>query len=484
MRHKILFFVLLIAAHLSGFVLSTPAVQAEQDTTPTIVLFIRLNNEVINPVTAEYIISSIDHAEQIKALCLVLQLDTPGGLLESTRDVVKRILNSRVPIVVYVYPSGARAASAGVFITLASHIAAMAPSTNIGAAHPVSISGTPEPPSPSKPSKEKSPETQEPDKTTEKKETAPGDIMSEKIVNDAAAWIRAIAEYRQRNAAWAEEAVRKSLSLTETEALRLNVIDLIAESEEKLVAQINGREVQVLDKKIKLNTQKAVLQHLPMSKRQRLLSILANPNIAYLLLILGFYGLLFEITHPGGIFPGVAGAVCLILAAYALQMLPINYAGLILILIGLLLFVAEVKVTSYGLLTIGGLICLLLGSIMLIRAPQPFTGVSLGVILPVLLATLIIMLFLLWLVIKSHHRQVTTGKEGMIGKIGHVVVPLSPTGKVFVHGEIWEAFADEPIAQNTPVQVIDVTGLKLKVKAISPLHRDKTGNPQKGIEQA
>ncbi len=341
----------------------------------------------------------------------------------------------------------------------------MAPSTNIGAAHPVSISGTPEPPSPSKPLKEKSPETQEPDKTTEKKETTPGDIMSEKIVNDAAAWIRAIAEYRHRNATWAEESVRKSLSLTDTEALRLNVIDLIAETEEALVAQINGREVQVVDKKIKLNTQKAVLQHLPMSKRQRLLSILANPNIAYLLLILGFYGLLFEITHPGSIFPGVAGAICLILAAYALQMLPINYAGLILIIIGLLLFVAEIKVTSYGLLTIGGLICLLLGSIMLIRAPQPFTGVSFAVILPVVMATLIIMLFLLWLVIKSHHQQVTTGKEGMIGKVGHVVVPLSLKGKVFIHGEIWDAISDEPLDKGTPIQVISIEGLTLKVRS-------------------
>ena len=419
--------------------------------------------------------SWIDHAEEINALCLVLELDTPGGLLESTRDIVKRILNARVPVICYVYPSGARAASAGVFITLASHIAAMAPSTNIGAAHPVSIGGSPmpsppekEPPIKKKEESEEGKKEKEPEKKEQEKPAHPAqDIMSEKIINDASAWIRAIAEYRGRNADWAEEAVRKSVSLTETEALKKNVIDLIAPSEEELIASINGKEVKLLDRTIRLNTTKTVLQHITMSRRQRLLNILANPNIAYLLLILGFYGLLFEITHPGGMFPGIAGALCLILAAYALQMLPVNYAGLILIIMGLLMFVAEVKVTSYGLLTIGGLISLTLGSIMLIRAPQPFIGVSLSLILPVVIATGVIVVFLISLVVKTHKRRALTGKEGLIGEIGSAMEDLQPQGKVFVHGEIWDAIAETPLKKGDSVQVVNMEGFRLRVKPVS-----------------
>lgn len=469
----ILYIICLLVLGVIVLFCGTQGATAQESTSPTVVLFIRLDNEIINPVTAEYIINAIDHAEEINALCLVLELDTPGGLLESTRDIVKRILNARIPVICYVYPSGARAASAGVFITLASHIAAMAPSTNIGAAHPVSIGGSPmpsppdeeKPPPPEQEKAEKKKEEQEKEKKEQEK-PAPSsqDVMSEKIINDASAWIRAIAEYRGRNADWAEEAVRKSVSLTEKEALKKNVIDLIASSEEELIAKINGWEVKLPDKTIRINTTKTVLQHIRMSKRQRLLNILANPNIAYLLLILGFYGLLFEITHPGAMFPGIAGALCLILAAYALQMLPVNYAGLILIIMGLLMFVAEVKVTSYGLLTIGGLISLTLGSIMLIRAPQPFTGVSLTLILPVVIATGIIVVFLISLVVKSHKRRVLTGKEGMIGEIGSVIEDLQPYGKVFVHGEIWDAVADTPLKKGTSIQVINVEGFRLRVK--------------------
>lgn len=440
---------------------------SDEVTTSSIVMILQLDNEIINPVTAEYIATTLERAEEIGAVCVIIEMDTPGGLLESTRDIVKRILNSRVPVVVYVYPSGSRAASAGVFITLASHIAAMAPSTNIGAAHPVSIGGEQMPPTPEEepgPIKQADKDaTPEEKSTTEDKKPTAQDVMSEKIVNDTSAWIRALAEYRNRNAVWAEEAVRKSVSLTETEALENNVVDLIATSVEDLVAKINGREVTLKDKKHRLNTSNAVLQRVKMSQRQRLLNILANPNIAYLLLMLGFYGLLFEITHPGGIFPGVAGAFCLVLAAYALQMLPINYAGLLLIAMGILLFLAEVKVTSYGLLTVGGLISLTVGSLMLIRAPQPFTGVSLSFILPVVIATALIVGFLVSLVIKSHSRHASTGKEGLIGKTGFVEKDLDPRGKVFVHGEIWEAESNEPLQKGTAIKVVGVEGMLLKV---------------------
>ncbi len=467
------------------FLVMWGTVEASPDraTSPTVVLVIRLDNEIINPVTAEYVLNSIDHAEEINALCVILKLDTPGGLLESTRDIVKRILNSEVPFICYVSPSGARAASAGVFITLASHVAAMAPSTNIGAAHPVSIGGQPMPPSPDETpdltkkltgekedeeDEEKSPEEQKP-------QPQPQDIMSEKIVNDTSAWIRAIAEYRNRNVEWAEEAVRKSVSLTEQEALKINVIDLIAASEEELLAQINGWEVQLADKSIRLNTDKTVIQRSSMSQRQEFLNIIANPNIAYLLLMLGFYGLVFEITHPGAIFPGVAGIFCLILASYSLQMLPINYAGLILLILGLLMLIAEVQVTSYGLLTIGGLLSLTLGSIMLIRAPQPFTGVSLSIIIPVVIATALLIIFLISLVVKTHRQRATTGQEGLVGKIGSVTVPLNPSGKIFVHGETWHAISDEPIELGTQVEVIGVDGMRLKVKPFKGSSTPSTG---------
>ncbi len=462
-------------------VLNTAMAQQDDATTSSVVLITRLDNEIINPVTAEYILSSIERAEKSNALCLILRLDTPGGLLESTRDIVKRILNSRVPVVVYVSPSGARAASAGVFITLSSHIAAMAPSTNIGAAHPVNIGGQPMQPSPEQtpqatPVKKATPAPEMPgEQQKEQGEKEPAeseqeptsqDVMSEKIINDTTAWIRALAEYRGRNADWAEQAVRKSVSLTETEALEKNVIDLVASSEEDLVAKINGRTVKVEGKTLTLNTSGAVLEYVSMSKRQELLNIIANPNIAYLLLMLGFYGLLFEITHPGAIFPGVAGAFCLILAASSLQMLPINYAGLILIIMGLGMLIAEVMVTSYGLLTIGGLLGLVLGSVMLVRAPQPFIGVSLTFIIPIVAATALVVLFLVSLVVKSHSRQTTTGREGLVGKKGVVEIPLSPQGKVFLHGELWDAYSDEPLEKGTTIRVVNVEGMIVKVEPL------------------
>lgn len=455
---------------------------------PARVFIAKVDDQIINPVVSEYILEAIDKAESQKPQCLIIEMDTPGGLLTSTRVVVKRILNAQVPIVVYIYPSGSRAASAGVFITLASHIAAMAPSTNIGAAHPVSIGG-PFPGMPqeepaekkeeekgkqeqvekeSKPEEakgEKAEETEKPEETKpEEKDISPTDIMSEKIINDTTAWVRAIARFRGRNAEWAEKAVRESVSITEEEAVEKNVIDLVSASEKELLEEIDGKEVKIGTAVIKLATKDATIEYIPFTARRRLLSIIVNPNIAYILLILGFYGLLFEVTHPGIGVPGIAGVLCLILAAYALHMLPVNYAGLILIILAILMFIAEVKVASYGLLTLGGLICMTIGSLMLIKAPAPFTGVSLQIVLPIVVATAVIVLFLISLVLRTHSRRAVTGQEGLVGEIGTVEVPLQPEGKIFVHGEYWDAWSNEPIEKGTKVKITAVKGLKVKVE--------------------
>jgi len=297
---------------------------------------------IVNPVMSEFITKSIDEAEKEKASVLVIELDTPGGLDTSMRSIVKRIIASDVPVVVYVSPSGARAASAGVFITLAAHVAAMAPGTNIGAAHPVGVGG-------------------KMDKT-----------MEEKAVNDAAAYIKSLAEKRGRNAEWAEKAVRESVSVTEQEALKLNVIDVVAPDIKSLIDTIDQREVQGTAGKQIVQTKGIKIRYKEMGLRHKILDIISDPNIAYLLMLLGFYGLFFELTNPGVVLPGVLGAFSLILALYSFQTLPVNYAGLLLIILAIVLFILEIKITSFGMLTVGGIISMTIGSIMLFDSPLPF----------------------------------------------------------------------------------------------------------------
>ncbi|HDK36022.1 MAG TPA: nodulation protein NfeD, partial [Bacteroidetes bacterium] len=321
---------------------------------------------VINPVSAKFIVESIDKAEEAKAECLVIELDTPGGLMTSMRQIIERFLSSKVPIVVYVYPQGARAASAGVFITYAANIAAMAPSTNIGAAHPVTIGGGGPGSAP---------------------DTSGRSTMMEKITNDAVAYIKTLADKRHRNVKWAEEAVRKSVSITEKEALKINVINYIAPSLDSLLAMIDGEKVNLNGKTVILNTKNASIVYEKMNWRYRILDKLSDPNIAYIFLLLGMYGLIFELSNPGAILPGVVGVIFLILAFFAMQTLPINYAGLALMLFGVVLFILEIKITSYGLLTIGGIVSMTLGSLMLFQSPYPFLKVSLGVIIPGVLVT-------------------------------------------------------------------------------------------------
>ncbi|KPK41929.1 MAG: hypothetical protein AMJ78_04175 [Omnitrophica WOR_2 bacterium SM23_29] len=435
------------------------------------VCVIKIKEDTINPITADYIIKSIYKAHQDNSECLIIELDTPGGLLASTHTIVKEILSSRVPICVYIYPSGSRAGSAGVFITYASHIAAMAPSTHIGSAHPVSLG-----------SQRRSiwdalrdlidsflkkEEGAKEDKAKEqKKDTEDTDVMSEKVLNDTVAFIRSIAKERQRNVEWAEESVRVNASITEEEALKENVVEIIAKNEDDLLEQLDGREVKIENKTIILKTKSASITYIDMDFRQRFLNVLANPNVAFILLLLGFYGLLFEVTHPGIGFPGIAGAICIILAFFSMQILPTNYAGLALILLAIVLFVAEVKVPGFGLLTLGGLVCMILGSLILFDSPYKIMRVSLMLAISFSLATAGITIFLVGAAIKAHKRQVMSGKEGLIGKIGQAETDIDKDkeGKVFIHGEIWNAVADEKIKKGEKVKVVKLDGMCLVVE--------------------
>jgi membrane-bound serine protease (ClpP class) len=389
---------------------------------------------VVNPVMSEFISKCIDDAVNEKADLLVIRLDTPGGLDTSMRTIVKKITASEVPIAVYVSPSGARAASAGVFITISAHIAAMAPGTNIGAAHPVGVG-------------------EKMDKT-----------MAEKAVNDAAAYIKSIAEKKGRNAEWAENAVRKSVSITENEALKLNVIDIIAPDMKTLLAQIDQKTVETSDGKHTLKTKGLKIRYREMSVRHKILDFISDPNVAYLLMLLGFYGIFFEMTNPGAIFPGVFGAIALILAFYSFQTLPVNYAGLLLIILAIILFILEIKIVSYGVLTIGGIISMLIGSLMLFESPLPFFKLSLKVVLPGVIITALFFFVTIRLALKAYRQKPSTGVEGLVGLEGKARTDIQNEGLVFIHGEIWKAWSDEPIKAGEKVIVEKVEHLKLKVR--------------------
>ncbi|MBI2875657.1 MAG: nodulation protein NfeD [Candidatus Tectomicrobia bacterium] len=392
-------------------------------------------DDVINPIIAEYITDGIEKAVQEQAELLIIQLDTPGGLDRSMRIIIKEMLNSSVPTVVYVAPSGSRAASAGVFITIAAHIGAMAPGTNMGAAHPVAMGG----------------EKMDP-------------TLSKKIENDAVAYIRSIAEKRGKNADWAEKAVRQSVSISEKEALQLKVIDLIAPSLPALLKALNGRKVETVAGPKVLRTAGKKIVHQEMNLRQRVLALLSDPNVAYLLLMLGFYGLIFELSSPGAVLPGIIGGICLVLGLYALQMLPVNYAGLRLILLAIILFRAALKVPSYGALTIGGIIAMVLGSLMLIDTPATYLRISLQLIVPMAIATAAFFSLLVRAVFRAHRIKPATGQEGLVGDIGVVRSWGGSTGRVFVQGELWEARSEDALREGEEVRIIGVEGLRLRVK--------------------
>jgi membrane-bound serine protease (ClpP class) len=398
-------------------------------------------NAPVHPISSEYITRSIEKAERENSPLLIIVLDTPGGLDSSMREIISKILASRVPIVTYVAPSGARAASAGFYIGIASDLFIMAPGTNTGAAHPVGISIT----------------GQAMDKT-----------MEEKVTQDATSYIKTLAEKRGRNVQAAEDAVRKSISYTEKEALAKGLIDLVAGNETEIIDHFEGRTIKRFHgEETTLRLKGETIIDLPMSARQKFLITISNPNLAYILLMIGLLGLYFEFSHPGAILPGVIGGISLLLAIFSFQILPINYVALLLILLAIGLFILEVKVQSYGILGVGGVIAMVIGSIMLINSPLPELQPSLAIIIPFAIGISLIFLFLLFLVIRAHSRKAATGKEGLLGEVGQAQTDLSPEGKVFVHGEIWNAESSEPIPKGSKVKVVRVLDtLKIRVERL------------------
>jgi len=388
--------------------------------------------DAISPGTAEFIDNSIAKAEKEEAACIIIELDTPGGLAESMRIIVQSILASTVPVVVYVSPSGARAASAGVMITMAADVAAMAPGTNIGAAHPVGAGGQ-----------------------------EIGGTMSEKVINDMVAQAKSVAEKRGRNQKWVEQAIRESVSATATEALKENVINLIAKDTDDLIRQLNGRNIPGKGVLHLDNASKVIIKP---GIRIQILKTISNPNIAYILLMIGLAGLYFELSHPGAIFPGVIGGISLVLAFFALQTLPVNYAGILLIVLAIIFFIMEMKIASYGLLSVAGFISLLLGSLMLFKGTGPGMKLSLTVLLPTLILVSGFFVFVAGLVFRAQISKPRTGGAGLVGEIGIVKKALTPEGKVFVHGELWKARAQKEIDENVKVRVVSVENLMLEVE--------------------
>ena len=394
----------------------------------------------INPVTAAFIHDGIEKAKKENAACLLIHLNTPGGLLKSTRVIVSDILQSPVPVIVYVSPAGAQSGSAGVFITLAAHIAAMTPGTNIGAAHPVTLQGTMD------------------------------SIMSRKVTNDAAAFIRSIAEKRNRNIEWAENAVRKSFSYSETEALKDSAIDLIATNEQDLLNRVDGKIIALNNGTKTLDTKNARIEMYEMNVFQKFLNIISDPSIAYLLLLLGMFGILFEFFNPGAILPGIVGVISLILAYYAMHELPVNFAGLALIIFALFLFLLEIKIVSHGMLATGGIVSLLLGSMMLIKpgSALEMAKISRSVIIAATTVSAIFFLLVIGLGIKAQRRKVVTGPEALIGDTGEVMDILAPTGTVKVQGETWNA---ESIAGNiSPGEKVRIKEMKNLKLYVEPIH--------------
>ncbi len=462
----------------------------------------------IIPVTGEYIEAALETAERRNAECVLVKLNTPGGGLKPTYDIISDIMNSAVPVVIYVAPRGAGATSAGTFITIAGHIAAMSPATNIGAAHPVTLDGKGvdeeeqkelterlkeilEESQKAKEEAEKESELKEtpeegqkyegegveeveeaesatplpeqPGSEKEQEEKAAGSIMSQKVLNDTVAKMRAIAELRGRNADWAESAIRESVSITAETAVELNVVDLMADNTEDLLKKIDGMSVVTDAGEKVLHTANAETVPVDLTWRQRFLAIISDPSIVYVLLSLGSMAIMIEIFNPGLILPGVIGAISVIVAAYGIQLLPVNYSGLLLMFLAFVLFVLEVKVQSFGLLTIAGIVSLFLGSVMLFDSPLPFMRVSYTVILPVVIGIGIVAFLLIMMIVKSHSRKSRTGYTGLIGETGEAITDLNPKGKVFAHGEIWNATADEHVEKGVNVEILGVDKMTLHV---------------------
>ena len=413
----------------------------------------------IGPATLDYVSRGLERASLRGAEIVILQLDTPGGLDSAMRDIIQEILTSPLPVVGFVGPSGARAASAGTYILYACHIAAMSPGTNLGAATPVQLGGLPLP-TPSRPE----PEDVDDSKTSPAK---PASAMERKLIQDAAAYIRSLAQLRGRNAEWAEQAVHEGSSLSAKEALEQGVIDLMAGQLPELLQKLDGREIMVAEQKRTLNTSGLGIEHYEADWRTELLGILTNPNVAYFLMLIGIYGLIFEFANPGTLIPGIAGAISLLLALYAFQVLPVSYAGLALIVLGMALMIAEAFAPSFGALGIGGAAAFVAGSIMLMDTEAPGFGLSPWLVGILTLMNLAFFAFILGALFQSRKRPVVSGSEHLIGAVGTVLEDFEGTGQIRVFGEIWKASSPVPLTRNQKVRIVSVQGLILNVNSIS-----------------
>lgn len=420
----------------------------------------------IGPASSDYFRRGLNKAVEQQASIVILRIDTPGGLDTSMRDIIQRIMTSPLPVITYVSPSGARAASAGAYILYASHIAAMAPATNVGAATPVQIAGFPggKPPDRNKPADEHS----------------AADPMHKKIINDAVAYIRGLAQMRDRNADWAEKAVREAASLSAEEALTEGVIDLIAADNNDLLEQLNGRTVTVLGQKTTLATSTLSIHHIEPDWRSRLLSVITDPNVAYILMLVGVYGLIYEFANPGTILPGVAGTISLLLALFAFQVLPINYAGLALMLLGIAFMIGEVFVTSFGALGVGGIIAFVVGSIMLLDTDIPGYGISIPLIAFFALSSAGLFMFVLGMAIRARTRPVVSGMEELIGSQGEALSDFEHDGRIRIHSESWLARSNVPVKHGQRVKVTGIDGLCLIIEPADGYPPEDISHPVSG----
>jgi len=427
--------------------------------------------DAIGPAAADYIHSGLTEAREHDASLVILQLDTPGGLDTAMRDIIREIIASPIPVAIYVAPSGARAASAGTYMLYAAHIAAMAPGTNLGAATPVQIGGFPDL-TPGKDDQAKKDRKKEDDQTGSGKSATgaeeqdlSGDAMTHKMVNDAVAYIRSLAEMRGRNVEWAEQAVRQAASLSSEKAVAEGVVDLLADDVPDLLQKINGRKVSVNKVEITLNTVDAQIEHYQPDWRNKLLAVITNPNVAYILMLLGIYGLFFELANPGFVLPGVIGGICLLLALYSMQVLPVNYAGVALILLGIAFMVAELFMPSFGALGIGGIIAFVIGSIILFDVEgRGDLAISKSLIFALSAVTAGFFLIIIRTVFKAHRKPVVSGVEELVGCVGEAVDGFDKRGFVHVHGEDWQAETQQPVKAGEHVRVTGIAGLILKIE--------------------
>lgn len=431
---RIIVFILVFILGLALFLNWFRAEVLAQDVEKKPIVYLLSVDGTINPALSDYIIKGIEEAEQNKAACVIIRMDTPGGVVTTTKTIIKEMINAKLPVVVYVAPSGSSASSAGALITVAADVAAMAPGTNIGAAHPVAGGGQ-----------------------------EIGESMSEKIINDLTAYIRSIVVKKGRNAEWAEQAIRESVSITAKEALDIKVIEIIADSLPDLLEKLHGRQVEKEGRNFTLETKGAQIEKILPGLRFKILDVVANPNIAYILMMIGGIGIMMELYNPGLIFPGVVGGICLLLSFFALQVLPVNYVGIMLIILSVILFILELKIASFGLLSLGAIISLTLGSIMLFDTGETAMRVSWSVIIPMVSMVSAFFIFALGLVVKAWLKQPRTGKQGLIGEVGVALTNLDTDGKVAIHGEYWNANSDGHILKGEKVRVIRVDDLCLKV---------------------